>query len=68
MKRPIFFGLMFGSMIEVFSQCPPTLTLPTGGRGRAGSVGSGLASAVLPLPSPRWGGLGWGALEKQTAT
>ncbi len=62
MKRLIEKDLMFGTLIGP----PPTLTLPTRGRGGVGSVRLGAALVVLSLPSPSWGGLGWGASVKQT--
>ena len=51
-----------------FSAHPPTLTLPTGGRGGAALPTQALTRQNRRVPSPRWGGLGWGALEKLAAT
>ena len=39
---------------------PPTLTLPTEGRGGVGSVGAGTAFGVQSPPSPVRGGIGRG--------
>ena len=64
MKRLIAARATFSKTIVL---PPPTLTLPTEGRGGAALPTQAPTQQNRRVPSPRLGGLGWGALEKQTA-